>query len=637
MAKTKSKAQKTSRPSRRQAVAIAIQTAAPADWAVLAEDLLHPMRIADLAGNTIYANPQYQLAIAPATAEPDAPTLAAITQQLETSGELLQFDLRLNLLDRVYVYRTRHVLRRGPDGSGFVISSFADITEQDFLRHRLQLTQSRMEDLIKLTSDWVWEVDANFKLVAASPRIAELCGWHVRELLGRDFFTLLSFAENFIDPLSQRPKPLLEYMPFRDLPCQIANRAGAAHHLKLAGMPQFDRTTGQFMGYRGTAADVTKMLAAERQAALLERRLTTAITSMTEGFALFNPDGVLIVANPIFGDFFAQSDHLITPGIAHDEMWSLLIRRGDVDISGWQLGDWLLARREHFDRARKPFEIKLTDGRILLAHDHRTDDGSTVCVLIDVTDQKRREAELIVARRNAEVANKTKGEFFAKMSHELRTPLNAIIGFSDVMTQEKLGPLGASAYKSYAQDINESAGHLLQLINDILDVAKAEAGKLELQEQDISLDSTVQASVRMLHERASTQMISIDAQAIDKELVLHGDGKKIRQVLINLLSNAIKFTPPGGSITITAGTDADGVFITVRDTGIGMDPEDIPKVLTPFSQVDNNVNRHYDGTGLGLPLSLALVELHGGTLHIDSALGRGTTITVHLPPERIVR
>ncbi len=614
----------------------AVAVATP-DWGALAADLALPIRITDLAGNILYTNRQFQLAVAPAAHEPDAPQLSDIIQQLETSGQPLQFDLRLNLLDRIYVYRTRHQLRRIDAENSVVVSTFTDITEQDFFQHRLQLTQSRMEDLIKLTGDWVWETDASLKLSSASARIFELTGWHVRELLGREFFGLMEFAANICDPATAQPKLLQQLTPFRELVCTMQARNGELHTLKLSGMPQFDRDDGRFLGYRGTATDITQALRAERQAALLERRLSHAIDSMSEGFALFDAQGYLVLVNPVFRQFYPNSEHLLTPGIKHMEIWQQIVRRGDVDTLGWGTTEWIAARQEHFEKARKPFEIKLADGRYLLLHDYRTEDGGTVSITADITDIKQREEELLRARQIAEGANRAKTEFFAKMSHELRTPLNAIIGFSDVMGQEKLGPLGASAYKDYAADINDSAGHLLHLINDILDVSKAEAGKLELQEQNVSIESAVQSSVRMLSDRAQAQNIVIDQSAVDKNLVLRGDGKKIRQILINLLSNAVKFTPPGGNIALRAEADGNNIIIAVRDSGIGMDPADIPKVLTAFAQVDNAMNRKYDGTGLGLPLSLALAELHGGTLQIDSALGHGTTITVRLPISRLVQ
>ena len=177
----------------------------------------------------------------------------------------------------------------------------------------------------------------------------------------------------------------------------------------------------------------------------------------------------------------------------------------------------------------------------------------------------------------------------------------------------------------------------MNIINDILDVSKAEAGKLELVEQNVSLLSAVQSSVRMIINRAEQQGVAIDSGGVDKDLVLRADGKKIRQILINLLSNAVKFTPSGGQISVRAQIQNDGqAQITVRDTGIGMKPEDIPKALLAFAQIDNAHNRQFDGTGLGLPLCAALAELHGGKLSLQSSPGQGTTVTVQFPKERVI-
>lgn len=625
---------KNTRPSQTRNLPAVLST--PVREAVLdfALNQALPLRVADMAGNILYANQQFLHAIAPATAEPDAPDLPAIIQQLEAGTQPLQFDLRLNLLDRVYVYRTRHELHNfGPDKHHIVISSYADITEQDFLEHRLRLSQSRMEDLVKLSGDWVWEMDGHLRLASGSVRIMELTGWHVRELLGRDFFSLVQLPDG-----QAVPKAVLNRAPFRDIQVTMQGRSGEIHTLRLNGMPQFDRADGRFLGYRGTATDLTKTIRAEKIAAMLEQRLSHAIANIDQGFALFDARGYLVIANPMLAQFFPQSAHLLTPGITQGEFMEQIARRGDVDLLGWPMADWLMARAEYFARARKPFEMKLADGRYVLCRDCKIDDyGGTVSLISDISELKQREQELQAARDVADTANRAKGEFFAKMSHELRTPLNAMIGFAEVMAQEKLGRLGHPSYQTYATDIHDAASHLLHIINDILDVSKAEAGKLELVEQNVSLISAVQSSVRMIINRAEQQGVAIDSGGVDKDLVLRADGKKIRQILINLLSNAVKFTPSGGQISVRAQIQNDGqAQITVRDTGIGMKAEDIPKALLAFAQIDNAHNRQFDGTGLGLPLCAALAELHGGKLSLQSNLGQGTTVTVQFPKERVI-
>ena len=249
-----------------------------------------------------------------------------------------------------------------------------------------------------------------------------------------------------------------------------------------------------------------------------------------------------------------------------------------------------------------------------------------------------RTTELARARDMAELANRTKTEFLANMSHELRTPLNAVIGFSDIMKSEMLGPVGNLRYRQYARDIYDSGVHLLDVINDILDVSKAEAGKLDLDVAKIDLFETVTTCLRLVSERAIAAEVAIIFEPIPAEFGLKADERRVKQILLNLLSNAIKFTMAGGKVTVECRVLESGEgAISVTDTGIGIAPEDIPRALAPFGQVDSSVVRKFQGTGLGLPLSRHLAEMHGGRLAIESALGSGTVATVFFPAERVVR
>ncbi|MFZ2008119.1 MAG: ATP-binding protein [Stellaceae bacterium] len=250
----------------------------------------------------------------------------------------------------------------------------------------------------------------------------------------------------------------------------------------------------------------------------------------------------------------------------------------------------------------------------------------------DASARRIIESELRAARDLAESANQAKSQFLANMSHELRTPLNAIIGFSEVISAALFGPLDAR-YRDYAQDIHGSGHHLLRIINDLLDLSKVEAGRLELRDTPVPIATIFETCRRMVAERAAMGSVTLDVRPTDLEV--SADELRLEQVLLNLASNAVKFTPAGGRVTISATLALSGeVVITVADTGIGMAPDDIPRALQPFGQVDNSLSRPHGGTGLGLPLAQRLVELHGGTMTIDSTLGEGTTVTVVLPPER---
>ncbi|MCP5412957.1 MAG: histidine kinase [Alphaproteobacteria bacterium] len=249
-----------------------------------------------------------------------------------------------------------------------------------------------------------------------------------------------------------------------------------------------------------------------------------------------------------------------------------------------------------------------------------------------------RECELSRALTSETAANKAKGDFLALMSHELRTPLNAIIGFSEVLHSEMFGALGHSRYKEYARDVHGAGRHLLALINDILDLSKAEAGRFELHCEEIVPADVIGECLRLTREKARDAGLRLTCELAPGLPNLIVDRLRLKQVLLNLCSNAIKFTPEGGTVHVRARTLADGGFLLeVRDSGIGMAPEQIPIALEPFRQVASPLSRQKEGTGLGLALVKSLVECHGGQLGIESALNAGTTVSVILPAERAVR
>ena len=256
-----------------------------------------------------------------------------------------------------------------------------------------------------------------------------------------------------------------------------------------------------------------------------------------------------------------------------------------------------------------------------------------------------RGAELAATRAQAEIANRSRSEFFAKMGHELRTPLNAIIGFSEIIKDEIFGPVGSTRYRGYLRDINDSGHHLLNLVNDLLDIARIEVGKAEFEDQVLAVPELIAASLAEFADRAAAGGVALGSDIPAELPHLRADPGRLRQMLGNLLSNAVKFTEPGGRVTVSARSSLDGgpdggpdggFVLQVTDDGIGMALDDIPVALAPFGQVKNALRQRHEGSGLGLPLTKALAELHAGSLDLRSEPGVGTTVTLRFPAERVV-
>lgn len=256
-----------------------------------------------------------------------------------------------------------------------------------------------------------------------------------------------------------------------------------------------------------------------------------------------------------------------------------------------------------------------------------------IAITRDISERKEYEQRLLDAREKAETANRTKSTFLANMSHELRTPLNAVIGFSEILKRQMYGPLGDEVYDEYANLIHESGTHLLDLINDILDMSKVEAGKMEIEPEPIDMVEIVETCMRFVEAKseAKNQRVQLNVLTPDLGNSAYADIRATKQILINLLSNAVKFTGEGGSISVDVQSLPNGLEVSVCDNGVGIDPTDIPRLLRPFEQIADKSSQAEEGSGLGLALTKSFAELQGGTFFLESEKGKGTKAIVTLP------
>ncbi len=416
----------------------------------------------------------------------------------------------------------------------------------------------------------------------------------------------------------------------------------------------FGGRPGHYTRIIGVALDVTEERSAQARAQAAESRLRDAIESVSGAFALWDPRGRLLVCNVHYRNFFELEPNLLRPGTPYKD----LTAKAKLAIR---------AERPSPDGRKDVREAELHDGRWLQISERRTLEGGMVLTAADITtiktqDEARRlneeqlqrlvgnleqsQRELSdLARKyetekvKAEGANRAKSDFLANMSHELRTPLNAINGFSEIMVQEMFGALGDPRYKGYATDILNSGQHLLALINDILDMSKIEAGKMNLRFEAMLIEDVTEDAVRLVHNRAEASGQRLITDFPDQLPEIEADYRAVKQILLNLLSNAIKFTPRDGQITVGAKITNDHLgerlVIWVADTGIGIAKDDLARLAQPFEQVEGQLAKSNQGTGLGLALTKSLVELHGGELELTSTPGQGTTVSFSLPIRQV--
>jgi two-component system cell cycle sensor histidine kinase PleC len=508
-------------------------------------------------------------------------------------------------------------------------------------------SEQRFRMAVEAARCGIWEWDLAEDKIFMSDVTAALFGWRGGVVDGQQVLDRVS--EGHRDGLREALSTAAVYGGF-DVSFRVPSLAGGRPVWIDARGQGFGKSPeGGFSRIIGVALDVTEERLAQARAQSAETRLRDAIESVSEAFVLWDRNGRLLMSNRNFRSFFRLEPHVLKPGIEREELEALarLAVRQEYPALGGRKG---------------VREAELVDGRWVQISERQTAEGGLVVTAADITalkaqEEARRinEEELrrVVAnlersqeqlselarkyeteKLRAEGANQAKSEFLANMSHELRTPLNAINGFSEIMIAEMYGPLGDTRYKSYAQDILNSGQHLLALISDILDMSKIEAGKMSLRFEPLSLEEVAEDALRLVRDRAESAGLALRLD-FDELPEVEADYRAIKQVLLNLLSNAVKFTPRGGRVTVRAELRDDPmgprVRMSVQDTGIGITPDDLARLAKPFEQIESQHAKTQQGTGLGLALTKALVEMHGGLLDLRSAPGQGTSASFSLP------
>ena len=519
--------------------------------------------------------------------------------------------------------------RQNPEGN--LILSGTDVTDGKAAESALRESERRLakaQEVAKI-GYWRWSLGAD-GMIYVSRQYTEILGLLPEAVPRRqaDFNRHLHPEDRdriaaLFEDVSADPK---DY----EADYRIVRPDGEIRHVVEIGELTFD-AAGRPNGHTGILQDVTSL----KQAEALSARLGRIIEDSRNEVYVFDSRSLRFLqvnrgARQNLGYSMAELAALtpldLKPDITEAQFQAILAPLLDRTL------DYLVFRTRHRRKDGSTYDVE-----VKLQLSRRETPPVFFAIIEDIGERKQAEAALLAAKQDAERANRAKSEFLANMSHELRTPLNVIIGFAELIEKEKLGPLGNPAYGEHARQIGDAGNHLLALISDVLDMSRLEAGNLTLHEEQLDVAEVIRASLDLTGSRLQARAVSVGLKLPEDLPWLRGDERRLKQVLINLLSNAFKFTPQGGKVTVTAAADlAEGLVLRVADTGIGMAADDIPMALARFGQVNGSLARDFNGSGLGLPLSKALIEMHGGTLDIESAPGAGTVVTLRLPAGRLV-
>ncbi|MGH1398847.1 MAG: PAS domain S-box protein [Alphaproteobacteria bacterium] len=507
------------------------------------------------------------------------------------------------------------------------------MARRDTLNAVIEQAEKENRAIIDAVSDIIFEIDAGGKIVFLNKRWKRVSGFEVEQTIGQDLSALLhpQDQEAVEEALAEMRGNGQGFRRFCQMRC--SNGSFRAVELSVSVMHEDDNRQGRIVG---TIMDVEERRRAERALAQAEKKYRSIVENAAGGIFQLTPEGVYLSVNPAMAEVLGyESPEQILREVknAHDTVY----------VDGKARSGFM----RHLDQMRvvrnHEVQVQKRDGSVIWVNENmrcvRDEAGNTLYYegsLEDISERKEATIMLNEAKMHSDMANRAKSEFLANMSHELRTPLNSIIGFSELIKDEVFGSIEQRAYWEYARDIHESGQGLLTIINEILDISKIEAGERQLNESVVDVAKVAGACLELLGSKITDGEVIV-TNALENVPNVVAEELAVKQVFMNLLSNAVKFTPKGGRVTLSAEVDREGrLNVSFTDTGVGLDQDEIKKALSPFGQVNSELNRSGSGTGLGLTLVDALLKLHGGALDLFSQKGIGTTATAVFPADRLI-
>lgn len=520
-------------------------------------------------------------------------------------------------------------IRFNPMPDGGVVFTYTDVTERRLREQALRTTEQRLHAILRHSAAVIYLKDTAGRYLLASRQFERIVGQDNERIIGKSNFDL--FETDVAERMNASDKRAVESGRRIDIEEVIPGARGVRTYatVKVPIMNAYAMPEGLCV----ISTDITERKRTEERLRQALAEQSAVFDSASFGIAIVRQERFQQVNRTLEDMFgYARADLINSPSAicypSEDDYLETCAESDSILGSGGTYRTERLMRRKDDSRFW---------GYLVASPIDPSDPAHGIIWLIeDMTERKKAQDALIAAIDSSENANRAKSQFLANMSHELRTPLNAIIGFSDFIRSQIFGPLGKEQYLTYAEDIHKSGLHLLSVINDILDLSKIESGRYELVEEEMDVAMALANCQSMVRVRMDERNVTLKTVIADSLPLLWADRTCVTQVILNLLSNAAKFTDPGGSVTVAVFVDEPGqLTVSVTDTGIGIPEHAISAIFEPFQQASANISRTHGGTGLGLPISLRLMEMHGGTISISSVLGQGTTATAAFPRERV--